>query len=126
MMLFKWRRHQRGADEWSPEITFTRRNKSTTPRDYLTRDERTKVRNASLEYGSVPQRSSVYGEDRDRWLQYLAQRFEKPKEEVTEKEWERANSWKIPSLVGVSLDAGFRPIEVERATTSWVDLEKDH
>ena len=123
MMLFKWRRHQRGADEWTPEISFTRRNKSTTPRDYLTRDERTKVRNASLEYGSVPQRSSVYGEDRDRWLQYLAQRFEKPKDEVTEQDWERANSWKIPSLVGVSLDAGFRPIEVERATTSWVDLE---
>ena len=90
-----WRRHQRGADEWTPEISFTRRNKSTTPRDYLTRDERAKVRNGSLEYGSVPQRSSVYGEDRDRWLQYLAQRFEKPKEEVTEQDWERANRYGV-------------------------------
>lgn len=123
MMLYKWRHHQRGAKEWEPEITFTRKNQSTTPRDYLTREERTKIRDASLEYGSVPKRENVYGDDRDRWERYLAQRFEKPKSEVTEADWERANSWKIPSIVAVSLDAGLRPIEVERAQTTWVDVE---
>lgn len=123
MMLYKWRHHERGAEEWEPELTFPRRNQSTTPRDYLTREERTKIRDASLEYGSVPNRENVYGEERDRWEAYLAQRFEKPKAEVTEEDWERANSWKIPSLVGTSLDAGLRPIEVERARTTWVDLD---
>ena len=120
MMLFKWRHHQRGADKWDPEITFSPKNQSTTPRDYLTREERAKIRDASLEYGSVPNRENVYGEDRDKWERYLAQRFEKPKEKVTEEDWDRANSWKIPSLVGASLDAALRPIEVERARTSWV------
>jgi site-specific recombinase XerD len=31
MMLYKWRHHQRGADPWEPEITFSRKNKSTAP-----------------------------------------------------------------------------------------------
>ena len=123
MMLYKWRQHERGGEEWDPEITFSRKNQSTTPRDYLTREERPKIRDAALEYGSVPKRESVYGDERERWRAYLAQRFEKPKDELTEEDWERANSWKIPSLVSVSLDAGLRPIEVERARTSWVDLE---
>ena len=125
MMLYKWLHHQRGYDEWEREITFSRRNQSTTPRDYLTRGERTKIRNASLEYGSVPRRGSVSGEERDRWLRYLSQRFEKPMEAVTKDDWEQANSWKIPSLIATSLDGGLRPIEVERARTRWVDIENE-
>jgi integrase len=123
MMLYKWRQHRRGADKWKPEIAFSRTNQSTTPRDYLTRRERTMIRDASLEYGSIPSRSNTFGEERDKWDRYLAQHFEKPKEEVTPEDWERANGWKIPSLVGASLDAGLRPIEVERARTTWVDVE---
>lgn len=123
MMLYKWRQHQRGADKWEPELTFSQKNQSTTPRDYLTREERTKIRDAALEYGSVPSYQSVSGEKRDRWKAYLAQRFEKPKSEVSKDDWDRANSWKIPSLVWTSLDAGLRPIEVERARISWVDLD---
>jgi integrase len=94
-----------------------------SPRDYLTREERTKIRDASLEYGSVPARENTFGDERDKWEAYLAQRLEKPKEELTEADWERANSWKIPSLVCTSLDAGLRPIEVERARTTWIDVE---
>lgn len=123
MMLYKWRHHQRGADKWEPELTFSRRNQSTTPRDYLTREERTKIRDAALEYGSVPNFDGLTGEKRDRWKAYLAQRFEKPKSEISREDWERANSWKIPSLVWTSLDTGLRPIEVERAKTTWIDTE---
>jgi len=50
-------------------------------------------------------------------------RFSKPASEVTVADWERANGWKVPSLVWTSLDAGLRPVEVERAVTSWVDVE---
>ena len=125
MMLYKWRHHQRGAESWEPELSFSRKNQSTAPRDYLTREERSKIRDASLEYGSVPSRENVRGEERDRWEAYLTQRFEKPKDEVREADWERANSWKIPSLVGTSLDAGLRPIEVKRARTSWVDIDNE-
>lgn len=122
-MLYKWRHHQRGGEQWEPEFSFSQPNQSTTPRDYLTREERQKIRDAALEYGSVPSRENVYGEERDRWRAYLAKRFGKPKSQITEDDWKRANSWKIPSLVWTSLDAGLRPIEVKRARTSWVDVE---
>lgn len=66
MMLYKWRHHQRGADQWEPAITFSRRNQSTAPRDYLTRKERTKVRDAALEHGSVPRYENTHGDERER------------------------------------------------------------
>jgi len=121
-MLFKWIAHERGGSEWDPDITFTDSDASS-PRDYLTKEERSKIRNAALEYGSIPTYGNVTPAERDRWKQHLAQRFEKPKSEVTPDDWNRANSWKIPSLVWVSLDAGLRPIEVERASVSWIDIE---
>jgi len=69
----------------------------------------------------VPAYDNLTPSERDRWKQYLAQRFEKPKSEVVPLDWKKANGWKVPSLVAVSLDAGLRPIEVERSVTSWVD-----
>jgi integrase len=38
-------------------------------------------------------------------------------------DWERANGWKIPSIVWTSLDTGLRPIEVGRATVQWLDTD---
>ncbi|WP_222918613.1 site-specific integrase [Natrinema sp. SYSU A 869] len=123
MMLFKWRAHERGGAEWKPEMRFSSGNQTTAPRDFLTREERKLIREASLEYGSIPSYNNVTPEERKRMKAYLTQRFEKPKKDVSKADWERANGWKIPSLVGTSLDAGLRPIEVGRAVTSWVDLE---
>ncbi len=120
-MLFKWRHHELGEKQWEANISFS--EKSTQPRDYLTRKERQKVREAALEYGSIPSYDNLSSAERARWKAYLAQRFEKPKEDVKPEDWERANGWKIPSLVWVSLDAGLRPIEVQRAVTSWVDID---
>lgn len=122
-MLLKWRRHQRGGDEWEPEIRFNDGSGTTQPRDYLTREERTKIREAALEDGAVPAYSDLSPEQRDRWKAHLAQRFDKPKPEIVPADWERANGWKIPSLVWTSLDAGLRPVEVKRAVTSWVDVD---
>ena len=124
-MLFKWRAYEYGYDKWDPDISFSTDDGTTTPRDYLTRDERSRVREAALEYGSVPGYNDLSPDERSRWKAYLAQRFEKPKSEVTPEDWDRANGWKIPSLVWVSLDAALRPIEVERAVTGWVDTDND-
>lgn len=121
--LFKWRRHEQGLGEWTPEITFSVSSSASNPRDYLTMEERQKIHDAALEYGSIPAYNDLTPEQRNRWKAYLAQRFEKPKAEVTPDDWNRANGWKIPSLTWVSLDAGLRPIEVERAIVDWVDLE---
>jgi integrase len=120
-MLLKWRHHEHGTGTWTPDITFS--ENSSQPRDYLTREERQAIREAALEYGTVPAYDNVTPAERDRWRAYLAQRFEKPKDAVTPDDWERANGWKIPSLVWVSLDTGLRPIEVERAVTSWIDID---
>jgi site-specific recombinase XerD len=121
-MLFKWWAHERGGSTWDPDITFTNTDGSS-PRDYLTREERDTIRNAALEYGTVPTYSNLTPAERDRWRRYLAQRFEKPKSAVTPEDWDRANSWKIPSLVWTSMDAGLRPVEVERARVAWVDTD---
>ena len=121
-MLSKWRHHEQGIEMWEPAHTFSGGQSSTQPRGYLTREERPLIREAALEYGSIPNYTSLSPSERDRWKAHLAQRFEKPKSEVTPQDWERANGWKFPSLVSVSLDAGLRPIEVERARTYWVDI----
>jgi integrase len=123
-MLFKWQTHERGRSEWDPKITFTQ-DSSSNPREYLTREERAGVREAALEYGSVPNYNNLTPAERDRWKAHLAQRFGKSKDEVLPDDWERANGWKIPSLVWTSLDAGLRPIEVERSRVSWIDTDND-
>lgn len=125
-MYFRWRAWETGDDdvaEWEPQVRFTDDTSTSNPRDYLTKAERRAIRDVALEYGSVPSYSNLNPDERDRWKIHLAQRFEKPKSEVTPDDFERANSWKVPSLVWVSLDAGLRPIEVERAQTTWVDTQ---
>lgn len=50
-MLFKYQHHIHGTEEWQPPFRF--HEKGTKPRDYLTTEERRKIRDASLAYGSV-------------------------------------------------------------------------
>jgi site-specific recombinase XerD len=119
--LFKWHAHERGGDLWEPKISFTEPSASAEPRDFLLKEERRQIREAALEYGSIPGYNGLSAAERDQWKAYLAQRLSKPKSEVTPDDWDKVNSWKFPSLVWTSLDAGLRPIEVERATVSWVD-----
>ena len=120
--VFKFHNHRRGRNfEWDPEYSFNQQ--PTAPRDYLTMEERKAVREAALELGSVPSYNALSPEERDRWKAVLAQRFEKPKSLVARADWERANGWKIPSIVWTSLDTGLRPIEVGRATIQWLDID---
>ncbi|WP_436935750.1 tyrosine-type recombinase/integrase [Halovenus marina] len=122
--LFKWKRVARGKDvEWEPVIEYSDPSTTYSPRDYLTRDDRRKLRRAAMEYGSVPHYNSVSPGERERWKTYLSQRLQKPKDEVSMRDWEKANSFKYTSLIYVALDAGLRPIEVKRSTVQWVDTE---
>jgi len=121
-MLFRWRASAFGDDEWEPQLSFSTAAGSTQPKDFLTREERQAVQDTALEFGSVPSYTSLSPTERDRWKAHLAQRFEKPKPEIGRAEFEQANSWKIPSLMWTTLDAGLRPVEVKRATVGWVDI----
>lgn len=121
--LFKWQNYNVDGQLWEPEITFYPSSDEYQPQDYLTLEERKRLREASLEYGAVPSYTNLTPEERSRWKAHIAQRLEKPKKNVSREDWERVNSWKIPSLVATSLDAGLRPVEIERAVISWVDLQ---
>jgi hypothetical protein len=79
--LFKWKRCERGSDlEWEPEIEYSDPSTNYQPRDYLTGKDRRRMREAAMEYGSVPHYNSITPEERDRWKTYLAQRLQKPKD----------------------------------------------
>lgn len=116
--LFRWK-----GDEWNPEIRFTESTTTMAPREFLTRDERKSIREASLEYGTVPSPSHLDEEERQAWKSHLAIRLRKPVDEITYSDFKRVNGFEIPSLVYTSLDAGLRPAEVGQARVSWVDVE---
>lgn len=120
--LFKWLRHTHGLDEeWDSPFTFG--SSSTNVRDYLTVDERRRIREAAIEYNSIPAYTSLSPSERNSWKQHLSQRLGKPKSEISPDDFDAANSWKIPSLVWTSLDTGLRPVEVKRATVQWIDVD---
>lgn len=122
--LYKWLHHERGMDKWEPEISYSNTSLGN-PQDFLTREERGKIREAAMKYGSIPKYNDLSPEERDRWRRYLSQRFMVPISEITPDDWDKANGWKMPSLVWASLDAGLRPVEVKRFTTDWLNLDND-
>ena len=99
--LLKRRTHEKGEEEWEPSISFYDRSGSSQPRDFLTKVERSKIREAALDYGSIPAYGSVTPRERSRWKRYLSMRFSKPVSKVTVADSERANGWKIPTDNGI-------------------------
>lgn len=118
--LFRW---HSATEEWDPDIKLSGRSGISQPEDFVTEEERRKLREASLEYGTVPAYSALTPDQRDKWKLHLARRFGKAKKNISQEDWKRANWFKYPSIVHASLDAGLRPIEVGRAKTYWVDVE---
>lgn len=123
LALLAYFRFRTDLDDWDCPITISSASNASQPRDFLTSDERRKVREAALEYGTVPAYSSLTPDAREKWRAYLARRFGKPMNEVSPDDWKRANGFKYPSLVCTALDAGLRPVEVGRARVGWVDLD---
>jgi integrase len=96
-----------------------------TDRDHLRPEEFDPLYTAALNDGNVRHYHQVTPEERDRIKTYLAQRFEKPKSDISPEEFAGTNSYKIPSLVSVTLDVGLQPIEVSRAVVAWIN-ERDN
>lgn len=124
-MLFRWREWELGEDhDWEPALTFSTSDSSSQPRDYLSRDERSELREGVLELGDeIPRYNSVTPEKRRRIKKLLAVRLSKPLKDITREDWEEERSWKYPSMIYATLDAGLRPVEVGRATVDWVDVK---
>lgn len=121
--LFKWAHYEQGGDLWDCDIQFYGGDGASQPRDFFTRDERSRLREAALSYGSVPHYNSLPSDDRREWKRLLAQRFGVPMSDVGRAEFDRANGYKVPSLVYTGLDAGLRPVEVKRSTLRWIDVD---
>lgn len=120
-LLFRWRQHERGGDEWNLDWGFEV-DRNNPREDNLTKSEMAALRGAALEYGDIPSYANVSPDERDRWKEHLSKRFDKPKGDVSKEDWKKANGWKVPSLVWTTLDGGLRPSEIEQATLSWVNL----
>jgi integrase len=121
---FEFRAHTRGKEEWTPPCEFNDTVHDSP--DYLTKGERRQFREVVLTFDTIPAYSDCSPEQRSELKAYLAQKLEKPKEEVTPSDWKEHNrSWMKPSLVWTGLDAALRPIEVERAKVGWIQFEKN-
>ena len=119
---FRFSNHVRGTDyEWEVDVELSQSNGDE--RDYLRRSAFEPLYQAALEHSSVKGYHSVTPEERSELKAFVAQRLGIPKEKVGPAEFKRANSWKYPSMIAVTLDTGLRPIEVGRAKVSWVNLE---
>jgi len=121
----KWLQFKYGHDEWEFDYSFDGSGAGNQPRDFLTVEERQKIRQAALRKGSIPSYNNVTPEERRQWSAHVARVLDKPVDEVGPSDWEKVDGWKITSLIWTSLDAGLRPIEVGRARTSWVDTDNE-
>ena len=120
--IFAYYNHEKGKGiEWECDLTLN--EPSVTNRDYFKKDEFLALYEASLAHGTVKHYNACTRKERKELKSYLAQRYEKPKEEVGPDDFEEANSMQIPSIVSVSLDCGLRPVEVGRAKVDWVNFE---
>ena len=122
--IFAYYNHEKGRNiDWECHMALNEPN--VTNRDYFKKDEFRPLYEAALEHGTVKHYNTCTPTEREQIAAHLAQRFEVQKDEVGPDHFERANSFKIPSIVSVSLDCGLRPVEVGRAKVSWVNLD-DH
>jgi len=119
---YRWRAYEYDHEEWEPKHTFST-DSTNQPRDYLSVEERQRIRQEALEYGDLPYYQNYTSEERERMKPYMADRVDKPTDMVARDDWNGLTSWKFTSMVWTSLDTGLRPIEVNRATTQWVDTD---
>lgn len=119
---FRFSNYARGTDyDWDVDIELSQA--TGDERDYLRRAAFEPLYQAALEHSSVKSYHSVTPEEREELKAVVAQRLQIPKDRVGPAAFKRANSWKYPSMIAVTLDTGLRPIEVGRAKVSWVNLE---
>jgi hypothetical protein len=96
--LFKYRSWEQGEDvDWDPVITYSDNSGTDNPRDYLSRDERRKIREASLEHGSIPHYNSltpaVTADGRSAWRRSNRRKRNRKSWNVS-RNWKRREYWR--------------------------------
>jgi len=116
-LLFKFFTNTTDANiDWS----YDRKLKSSydSERDQFKANELRALFEASLSHNTINR--DLSDKRREEVRDILARRFDMPKEDITAEDFDRANSWKIPSLIAVTNDLGLRPREIEVAKTTWM------
>lgn len=121
---FRWLSQHFDVEAWESEASFSSSGGGNNPRDYLSKEERHRVRQAALRHGDIPAYDNLDAEDRNRWESYVARVLDKPAEDISKAEWQQVDGWKITSMVYVSLDIGLRPVEVGRAKVPWFNTDE--
>lgn len=110
------------GDEWDLDITIPSTSGVSQPRNFLSDEERTVLREGVLEYGPVPSYSALDPDERTEWKPCWRDDTESPFPRSLRKTGIGQPASSTP-LVHTVLDAGLRPIEVSRARTYWVDVD---
>jgi integrase len=122
--LFKWRAEVFGDGEWEPDDDWREhsgRNSDQKDQPHFTDDERARLRDAVLDFRSVPHYNTLEPDERDDMKTYLAQRLGKEKDEITPDDFGSVPTRKYASLIQTTLDAGLRPSEVAEFRVGWFD-----
>ena len=116
---FEWLQDEGFTRErWKPNVVFTDGEHESA--DSLSFEERYQIREAALEYNSLPAYYETPPAERDRLDALVAQRVGKAKDEVTKRDWREADtSSKTGSLIAVTLETGMIPIEIKNASVEW-------
>ncbi|WP_257301219.1 site-specific integrase [Haloarchaeobius sp. FL176] len=107
------------SEDWEPKVSFN----GSGPQDNaapFTSEEAQLLWETSLDYKSIPAYNNLSPDERRRWKRYISQSLGKPMDDVVPADWDRVNQdWKVPSIVGCSKCAGFRPALIGRMRVDW-------
>lgn len=120
LRLYRFLEATRGDDPWEPTRSFSPEHRIHPP-DYLSLDERGRIREAARGFEPIPGYNDLSPGARNRWRRYLAEILDTEEADILPADWCEVPSWKVTSLVWTSLDGGLRPHEVEHARVTWVD-----
>ena len=67
-------------DEWEPALNFSK-DTNVQPPDFLSVEEPKLIRQAALDYGSIPAYDGLSKEERARWKNHVSQVLRKPLKE---------------------------------------------
>lgn len=124
--LFKYKNDTQDAGyEWDPDHISDKTE--SLSHHYFEKHELGRLYSAAIKNSSFKSyhNKGMSSAERDRLKAHLAQRLGKPKSDVTAEDFKEANSWKMPSLLATTFDAGLRPIEVKRARMDWIDFRNE-
>jgi len=128
--LFKYLREQKNRQipEWEHGIPIEPNrgsNKNQHIKDRFYPAEMNRLYEAALKEYSIKSYWNLDGDEREELKRLIASQQGIPMADIGPDEFEKASSWKYPSIVALSSDLGLRPIEVGKMEVDWLNLSHE-